>query len=146
MATAIDEQTSVILTPTHDPRPVERAVVESIISSLGPELLLHVALWQPNGEVRLRYAWTRGGDVLGDRVDRDATARGLNLADAVHIAELHRTEHRRGRIVIQAFALRGIHADVLGGVRAGDGDRGAGFAGTWLGVGPGMLNRQWVTS
>src|SRR5216110_3315854 len=143
MATAITEQTSVILTPTNDPRPVEQAVVESIIDSLEPELLLHIALWQPDGSVRLRYDWTHGGDVLGDRIDRDTTARGLNIADSVHIAELHRTEHRRGRITIQAFALRGIHNDVLGGVRAGNGTRGTGFVGTWLGAGPAMLGRRW---
>ena len=157
MTTAtFDTPTSVILTPTGDPRPVEKAVGDGIIGDHEPESLLWITFFTPEGGARIWYAWTQGGDVLGDRVDRDALAHGCDLADWLHVPLRHRTEHQRGRVQVQAFALRGIHADILGGVRACDrerdtvhgynGDSGTGPVGTWLGVGPAMLNRQWVTS
>jgi hypothetical protein len=152
----IDAPTSCVLTPTNDPRPVEKAVIESLVDIFEPETLLWLTFLTPDGGARIWYAWTLGGDLLGDRVDRDAQARGLDLADWLHIPLNHRTESQRGRVQVQAFALRGIHADVLGGVRACDqqrdtvhgynGESGTGPVGKWLGVGPGMLNRQWVTT
>lgn len=147
------------LAPSDDRRPVERAVAESIIGQADPETFLVVVFPQPGGGLHIRYAWTAGGVELGDRIDRDALARGLDCADHSHITDLHQRRTWRGRVRIDAYPLRPVLADVLAGVCADD-ERRAGFRRViecaaartgqsprpgvprWLGVGPALLNRR----
>lgn len=148
-----------VLTPNDDRRPAERAVAASIGAMHDPETFLHLLFPQPGGGLRIVYAWTAGGRELGDRIDRDALARGLDCADHAHITDQHQRRTWRGHIRIDAYPLRPLLADVLAGVRADD-ERRAGIRRViecaasrlgqtprpgvprWLGVGPTLLNRK----
>jgi hypothetical protein len=166
MATAIAEQSSIILTPTGDPRPVEKAVVDGIADDFEPETHLWIVFRTSDGGARVYYAWTSGGTTLGDKIDREAVARSFDLADWLFVPGRYRTEHVRGRVTTQAYPLRPILADVLNNRRAVENDRArtmgildaaanlrgqprsqvTDFLGPWGGVGPGMLGRQWATT
>ncbi|MCP9209633.1 hypothetical protein [Streptomyces cucumeris] len=124
-----------------------------------PETFLWINFHRPDGGVRVWYAWTDGGTVLGDRIDGLALATGLDFADWLHIGDRYCEHSTRGRIAIQAYALRPILADVQNGVR-GPEDRRDGLRRViacaaaktgqtprpgvprWLGVGPTLLNRK----
>ncbi|MFJ4469517.1 hypothetical protein ACIP2X_18765 [Streptomyces sp. NPDC089424] len=147
------------LTPTDDPAPVVRAVLDGITAQHEPETFLWIVLHRPDGGATIRYAWTTGGQALGDHVDRLALAGGLDAADWLHIGHCHCTRSTRGRIAIEAYALRPVLADVENGERSPE-DRRAGLrrvidsaaAATgqtprpgcprWLGMGPALLNRR----
>lgn len=147
------------LTPTDDPTPVERAVIDSITDAFEPETWLTIMRARPDGGVRVRWRWTAGGAELGNRIDVLALAKGLNAADNFHIIDLHVQESRRGHFRILAYPLRPILAEVQAGVRAPEWRRAklrrvidiaAEQAGQttrpglprWLGVGPDLLNRK----
>ncbi|MGY0065122.1 hypothetical protein ACWY4P_54040 (plasmid) [Streptomyces sp. LZ34] len=148
-----------LLVPTGDARPVEKAAVDGIVDGFEPETFLWIVFHRPDGGARVWYAWTDGGATLGNRVDQLALAAGLDCADWLHIGDRNCQRSTRGRIAIEAYALRPILADVLTGVRA-PGDRrdkvlrfiacAAEETGQtprpgvprWLGVGPTLLNRK----
>lgn len=148
----------VILTPSDDPTPVERAVVTGMADEYDPETFLDIQFHLTTGGIRCWYAWTTGGDRLGDQADHDALSRGLDFADWTFLLDRYRTERRRGRIVVYAYPLRPIHADVLAGDRTTEAhrDRYRGLARfladrtgqpapdaeslpEWFGVGPALL-------
>ncbi|MYW00213.1 hypothetical protein [Streptomyces sp. SID3343] len=107
----------VILAPTGDPTPVEKAVVDGVATDAAPETLLWFAFRRPDGGSRVWYAWTAGGDVLGDRVDRLALETGLHGADWLVITGDHADVAERGRVLITTYPLRPILADVQAGRR-----------------------------
>jgi hypothetical protein len=165
-STTIDAPKTVILTPTGDSKPVEKAVIDGIIANFDPETYLQIQFHKPNGNIQVWYAWTAGGDTLGDKVDRDALAHGFDAADWLHIPDRYRTEHVRGRVKTLAHPLRPIHADILNGRRADTDFRTKIRAfldamadmknqprpdiedpdniGPWLGIGPTMTRRREV--
>lgn len=148
-----------LLVPTEDAKPVEKAAVDGIVDGFEPETFLWVVFHRPDGGARVWYAWTDGGTALGDRIDGLALTAGLDCADWLHIGDRHCQHSTRGRIAIQAYALRPILADVQAGVRGPD-DRRDGLLRAiacaaemtgqtprpgvprWLGVGPTLLNRK----
>ena len=148
-----------LLVPTGDAKPVEKAAVDGIMDGFEPETFLWIVFHRPDGGARVWYAWTDGGTALGDRIDGLALAAGLDCADWLHIGDNHCQHSTRGRITIQAYALRPILADVQAGVRGPD-DRRDGLLRAiacaaemtgqaprpgvpdWLGVGPTLLNRK----
>lgn len=148
-----------LLVPTGDAKPVEKAAVDGIVDGFEPETFLWIAFHRPDGGARLWYAWTDGGTALGDRIDGLALVAGLDFADWLHIGDRHCQQSARGRIAIQAYALRPMLADVQAGVRGPD-DRRDGLLRViacaaektgqtprpgvprWLGVGPTLLNRK----
>ncbi|MER0442971.1 hypothetical protein ABR738_00015 [Streptomyces sp. Edi4] len=105
------------LAPTGDAAPVEKAVLAGIAGGFEPETFLWVTFHRPDGGARSRYAWTAGGDALGDRVDRLATSAGCDATDWLHIADRHQLTSARGRVTIWAYPLRPVLADVRDGVR-----------------------------
>ncbi|MFD4886431.1 hypothetical protein, partial [Kitasatospora sp. NPDC058402] len=113
----------VVLTPTDDPTPVEKAVVDGIAADFDPETFLWIVFHRPDGGARIWYAWTVGGHPLGDRVDHAALAAGYDCSDWFWIGNRHLTKHTRGRITIDAYPLRPVEADVRGGVRAPETER-----------------------
>lgn len=146
----------VVLTPTDDPTPVEKAVVDGIIGDFEPETFLWINFHRPDGGVRVWYGWTAGGAPLGDRIDGLAMAAGFDSADWFHLTNRHLQASRRGRIEIQAHVLRPILADIQAGLRAPGKQRdqlrrmvvkAAELTGQvarpglprWLGVGPALL-------
>ncbi|MFC8676749.1 hypothetical protein ACFUEN_29190 [Streptomyces griseorubiginosus] len=146
------------LVPSADPRPVELAVVDGIVAEHEPETFLWIVFPRPDGGSTIRYAWTEGGAPLGDRVDQLALTLGLDAADWLHIGDRNSQLSTRGRIRIEAYALRAVLADVQNGIRSPeqrrDGIRrilvcAADITGQtarpgiprWLGVGPTLLNR-----
>jgi hypothetical protein len=159
----LDTPTSIVLTPTGNSRPVEKAVVDGIADDFGPETHLWIVFRTPEGGARVYYAWTAGGQQLGDKIDREAVARGFDLTDWLFVPGRYRTEHVRGRVTTQAYPLRPILADVLNNRRAVENDRArtmgildaaadlkgqerpvlTDFLGPWGGVGPAMLGRSW---
>lgn len=163
MTALLDTPTSAILSPTDDPRPVEKAVAAGIADDFEPETHLWIVFRTPEGGARVYYAWTAGGDVLGNRVDREAIARGFDCVDWLFVPGRYRTDHERGRVRIQAYPLRPILADVLAGRRADESDRArtmsvfdaaadlkgkprpalSDFRGPWGGVGPVVLGKDW---
>ncbi|MGW5695563.1 hypothetical protein ACWEWX_32900 [Streptomyces asiaticus] len=148
-----------LLVPTGDAKPVEKAAVDGIVDGFDPETFLWIVFHRPDGGARVWYAWTTGGTTLGDHIDRLALAAGLDFADWLHIGDRHCQHSDRGRIAIQAYALRPILSDVQTGVRGPD-DRRDGLRRViacaaaetgqtprpgvprWLGVGPTLLNRE----
>ncbi|PNG22340.1 hypothetical protein [Streptomyces cahuitamycinicus] len=146
-----------ILTPSDDPRPVERAVVDGIAGDFGPETFLWIVFNRPDGGARVWYAWTSGGHPLGDDIDRRALAAPLDAADWLHLMGKHLERRTRGRVQIDAHPLRPILADLQAGVRAPDDERvklrrmvelAADMTGQarpadrpvrWVGVGPDLL-------
>ncbi|WP_330479873.1 hypothetical protein OG301_39370 (plasmid) [Streptomyces platensis] len=151
--------TPITLIPTGDATPVEKAAVDGIVDGFDPETFLWIVFHRPDGSARIWYAWTTGGTSLGDRIDDLALNAGLDVADWLHIGDQHCEHSTRGRIDIQAYALRPIFADVQAGVR-GPEDRRDGLRRViacaaektgqtphpgvprWLGVGPTLLNRK----
>lgn len=107
-----------ILIPSSDPTPVEKAAVEGIVGDHDPETFLLITFHRPDGGARLWYAWTVGGQPLGDRIDQVALAQVLDGADWIHIAQRHAQHSIRGRIAVQAYPLRPVLADVEVPVRA----------------------------
>ncbi|MFC8463375.1 hypothetical protein [Streptomyces sp. NPDC057250] len=155
---ALTTPTRPALTPTDDRRPVELALVSSIAADYPPETFLWIVFHRPDGGATVRYAWTTGGPALGDRIDRLALASALDYADWLDITDRNARHSTRGRIAIQACALRPVLADVTHGHRAPDDRRAAlrrfiDCAGEatgqtprpglprWHGVGPALLNR-----
>lgn len=149
------------LTPTGTSRPVELAVLDSIAAAHAPETFLRIVLHRPDGGASIRYGWTTGGPTLGDRIDTQALAAGLDFADWLEITDRSSQHSTRGRIQIQACPLRPVLADVTGGHRAPEARReglrrvircAAQTTGQapspslpslprWYGVGPTLLNR-----
>ncbi|WP_435245220.1 hypothetical protein [Streptomyces tendae] len=147
------------LLPTGDPAPVERAVLAGVAAGFPPETFLWVTFHRPDGGARVRYAWTGGGEALGDRIDRLATAAGCDATDWLHIADRHQLTSARGRVTVWAYPLRPVLADVEGGVR-GPAERRDGirrllhaaaertgqaprtYAPPWLGFGPLLAARR----
>lgn len=148
-----------VLTPTGDARPVEKAAVAGIADGFPPETYLWIEFHRPDGGVRVWYAWTAGGQPLGDQIDQLALAARLDACDWLHIADRHAEHSERGRIRVQAYPLRPVLADVQGGER-GPEDRREGLrrfiraaaAETgqtprtteprWFGFGPTLVNRK----
>ncbi|MEU7240351.1 hypothetical protein [Streptomyces sparsogenes] len=148
-----------LLLPTGDPTPVEKAAVDGIVDGFEPETFLWIVFHRPDGGARVWYAWTDGGTALGNHIDGLALAGGLDFADWLHIGDRRSKHSARGRIAIQAYALRPILADVQAGVR-GPEDRRDGLlrfiacaaaetgqtprpgVPRWLGVGPTLLNHK----
>jgi hypothetical protein len=148
-----------LLTPTGDARPVEKAAVEGIADGFPPETYLWIEFWRPDGGVRIWHAWTTGGQTLGDRIDQLALSAGLDFADWLHVGDRHCEHSARGRIKVQAFALRLVLADVQAGEHSPEERRegirrfmraAAAETGqtprtpttTWLGFGPTLVNRK----
>lgn len=148
-----------LLIPTNNPTPVEHAAVDGILNGFDPETFLWIVFHRPDGGARVWYAWTDGGQPLGNQVDDHALAAGLDCADWLHIGDRHCQQSTRGRIDIQAYALRPILTDVQAGVRSPDDRRtalrrlidcAAEHTGQtprpgvprWLGVGPTLLARK----
>jgi hypothetical protein len=147
------------LTPSDDNTPVARAIVQSIANDHDPEHYLWVVLHRPDGGANIWDAWTDGGRPLGDEVDRAALAAGMDAADWLHIGDLNVTRSTRGRITVEAYALRPVLADVESGVRC-DQDRRAGVqlildraavetghpsrpqVPRWIGMGPALIARR----
>ncbi|WP_329347235.1 hypothetical protein OG226_00400 [Streptomyces sp. NBC_01261] len=112
------------LSPATDRRPVEQAVVRDALSGEPPETLVVTDIPQPDG-LLVYPAWTDGGDVLGDRIDRTALARGVDGWSWIEILHRHvRTTHR-GRITIRAYPLRRVLDDVERGYRGDETHRAA---------------------
>jgi hypothetical protein len=148
-----------LLHPTHDPRPIEKAAADSIAATFEPETFLWINFHRPNGGVRIWYAWTTGGEPLGNETDHAALTRGLDAADWLHIGDRHCQHTTRGRIDIQAYPLRPVLADIQAGVRSPK-DRRDGLRRViacaaaetgqtplpgvprWLGMGPALLARR----
>ncbi|WP_307841372.1 hypothetical protein [Streptomyces endocoffeicus] len=146
------------LTPSADNTPVVRTIVQSIAADHDPETYLRIVLHRPDGGANLRHAWTEGGEPLGDEVDRAALAAGMDAADWLHIGDLNCTRSTRGRITVEAYALRPVLADVSSGIRS-PADRRDGLVRViqeaarqtgqtpcpglprWLGMGPALVNR-----
>ncbi|MGV9427133.1 hypothetical protein ACWDO7_22955 [Streptomyces sp. NPDC003656] len=134
------------------PTPLVEAVIKSILSGHAPETFLWITTPTPDGGARIWHAWTDGGAPLGDRIDRVALSLGLDAADWLHIGDRHAQITTRGRIRIEAYALRQVRADVQADVRAPQ-DHRAGILRLlecahdtprpeiprWLGVGPALL-------
>lgn len=148
-----------LLVPTGDAKPVEKAAVDSIVEGFEPETFLWIVFHPAEGGAHIWYAWTAGGTDLGDRIDRLALAAGMDGADWLHISDQHCQHTTRGRIAIQAYALRPILADVQNGVRGPEerredlrrllrkasevtGQTPNTLTPRWLGVGPTLLNRK----
>lgn len=147
--------------PSDDIRPLEHAVVTSLTADTEPETWLAVVFTQPDGGLRVRWGWTRGGVELGNHIDELALATGLDIADNFHLCDLHKRVTFRGRVRVEAHPLRPILADVAAGIRCPK-DRWDGlhrvleFAAAernqptpeglprWRGVGPALLNRKTV--
>lgn len=149
--------TATLLTPSTNTTPVEKAAVSGIADGFDPETFLWIEFHRPNGSVRIWYAWTMGGPVLGDRMDRLALDAGLDGADWLHYAERHAVHSTRGAIKIQAHPLRPILADIQNGERGPEqwsaalnqaiaeratekGARSRPLGSTWLGYGPQRVN------
>lgn len=146
------------LTPTGDPRPVQLAALDGIIAAHDPETFLWIVFHRPDGGTNIRHAWTAGGTALGDRVDRLALAAGLDCVDWLEIGDRHCQPSTRGRINIEAYALRPVLSDVTSGVHAPE-DRRASVLRVincaaettgqtprpglprWVGMGPTLLSR-----
>lgn len=118
MSTSTMPAPPTILTPTGDRSPVEKAAVESIADSFDPETFLWITFRRPDGGAKVWYAWTAGGELLGDRVDGLALAAGLDSADWLHLISLSCLSSTRGRIETQAHPLRPILQAVEAGTRA----------------------------
>jgi hypothetical protein len=133
-------------------------VVDGVLDEFEPETFLWIVFNRPDGGARLWYAWTRGGQPLGDRIDQAALAGGYDCADWLHLTSRHCEEHTRGRVTIQAHPLRPLFADVQAGhrepgelrgklrrmvtiaaERTGQPYQNAGRMPRWLGVGPALL-------
>lgn len=110
--------TSTLLTPSTNTTPVEKAAVSGIADGFDPETFLWINFHRPNGSVRVWYAWTAGGTVLGDSIDRIALGAGLDAADWLHYGDRHAALSTRGAIQIEAYPLRPILADIQNGERA----------------------------
>lgn len=149
----------ITLTPSSDRTPVAHAIVQSITADHAPETYLWIVFHRPDGGANLWHAWTEGGEPLGDQVDRAALATGLDAADWLHIGDLNCTRTTRGRIRIEAYALRPVLAAVESGVRCDDDrragvqrflDRAAEETGQrsrpgiprWVGMGPALIGRR----
>ncbi|WP_328638435.1 hypothetical protein [Streptomyces canus] len=159
MTSTLTAPERITLTPSEDNTPVARAIVQSIAADHDPEVYLWIVLHRPDGGANLWHAWTEGGQPLGDEVDRAALAAGMDAADWLHIGDLNCTRSTRGRITVEAFALRPVLADVENGVRC-DEERRAGVQRVldraaeetghaarpgcprWLGMGPALVNRR----
>jgi hypothetical protein len=107
-----------LLTPHNSPTPVERAVVDGIFDQHPDETFLWIVFHRPDGGAKVWYAWTTGGQPLGDQADTLALAGALDGADWFHILGRHLETTTRGRVEIQAHALRPILADIRSGERA----------------------------
>ncbi|MFD8335578.1 hypothetical protein ACFV42_23405 [Streptomyces solisilvae] len=121
--TASSSTACAMLIATGDPTPVEKAVVDGIAGDHEPETFLWIDFHRPDGGVRIWYAWTTGGQPLGDRIDHLAMNRGLDAADWLHIANRHEQVSSRGRVRIKAYALRPVFADVQSGIHASEEQR-----------------------
>ncbi|HEY5834961.1 hypothetical protein [Streptomyces sp.] len=159
MTTAAAAERRLVLAPTGDARPVEKAAAEGIADGFPPETYLWINFWRPDGGVRIWYAWTAGGTELGNRIDQLALGAGLDATDWLHIADRHCEHSERGRIRIQAHPLRPVLADVQAGERGPEDRREAlrrfmrkasevtgqtprTLTPRWLGFGPALVNRK----
>ncbi|MEV6404012.1 hypothetical protein AB0M58_13845 [Streptomyces bobili] len=157
--TALATRPPAALQPTHDPAPVEKAVVEGTAADFEPETFLWINFRRPDGGTRIRYAWTTGGDTLGDHIDQLAMAAGLDAADWLHIGDRHQQTHTRGRVEIWAYPLRPVLADVQRDVRSPEerreglrcllvkasevtGQQPGALTVRWLGFGPALTSRK----
>jgi hypothetical protein len=151
--------TATLLTPSTNTTPVEKAAVSGIADGFDPETFLWINFHRPNGGVRIWYAWTTGGTDLGDKIDSVAVGTGLDFADWLHLGDRHVQHSSRGRIEIQAYALRPILGDLNAGERGPQERRdgihrvlavAAAHTGrqprlgvcTWLGFGPAHISRS----
>ncbi|MFE4829933.1 hypothetical protein [Streptomyces sp. NPDC056672] len=116
--TTLTPMRPLVLTPTGDATPVEKAVADGIADGFDPETFLWLNFRRPDGGSRIWYAWTTGGQSLGDRIDQLAMAAGCDAADWLHIADRHEQTTARGRVDIKAYALRPVLAGVQTGVRS----------------------------
>ncbi|MEU3399454.1 hypothetical protein [Streptomyces filamentosus] len=149
MSALVQLPAPVLLAPTGDSAPVEKAVASSIADGFDPETFLWLIFRQPDGGARIRYVWTAGGPELGDRIDGLAVAAGYDATDWLHIAERHQLTSSRGRVEVWAYPLRPVLADVTSDVRAPE-DRREGVrrvlraAGELTGQAPRTLTPRWL--
>jgi|GEM_PF-3826488 len=149
----------VLLMPTGDAAPTMRAVVDGVADGFEPETFLWLTFRRSDGGASIWYAWTGGGQPLGDHIDRLAVAAGCDAADWLHIADRHQQTSTRGRIEIWAYGLRPVLADIQAGVRGSQerreglgrvlaraaevtGQRPRILTPRWLGFGPALLQRN----
>jgi hypothetical protein len=111
-------ETAPLLVPTSDATPVELAVVESVMGFFKPETFLLLHFYPADGGVHIWSAWTEGAQPLGDAIDQTAIGLGLDCADWLHLADLHKSEVQRGRVRTEVYPLRPIQADLTAGARA----------------------------
>jgi hypothetical protein len=123
MSTITTPAPPMVLTPTGDRSPVEKAAVESIADGFDPETFLWITFWRPDGGAKVWYAWTAGGEQLGDRVDGLALAGGLDSADWLYLTGLSCLTSTRGRIETRAHPLRPLLRAVESGMRAPEEER-----------------------
>ena len=159
MTTAPPMAAPLALAPTGDPTPVEKAVADGIAADAEPEMFLWINFHRPDGGIRIWYAWTIGGQSLGDRIDQLAMAAGYDAADWLHIADRHEQVTTRGRVEIKAYPLRPVLADVQAAERGPQPRRdclqsvlreAAAISGQapcksiprWLGFGPALTSRN----
>lgn len=117
MTSTLTAPERITLVPSEDRTPVARAIVQSIAADHTPETYLWIVLHRPDGGANIWHAWTEGGEPLGDQVDRAAVTAGMDAADWLHIGDLNCARSTRGRITIEAYALRPVLADVDSGIR-----------------------------
>ncbi|MBD0670067.1 hypothetical protein [Streptomyces sp. CBMA156] len=101
-----------------DPHPAEETFADGLADMFKPETFLWISVRQPDGGAHVHYRWTEGGRELGDRIDNQALAAGLDAADNCYITGLHLEDRQMGNTHIQVHSLRPILADVEAGVRA----------------------------
>ncbi|TBO58827.1 hypothetical protein EYS09_15435 [Streptomyces kasugaensis] len=123
MATRTLTTPPLVLTPTDDPTPVERAVVDGLVGDFEPETFLWIVFHRPDGGAHVWYAWTVGGAPLGDAIDQTALAAGYDCSDWFHIGNRHLSKHTRGRVTTDSYPLRPIEADIRNGLRAPETER-----------------------
>ncbi|MDX3165780.1 hypothetical protein PV516_18520 [Streptomyces scabiei] len=149
----------IVLAPSADPTPVEKAVADSIAADFAPETFLWLTFHQADGGARIWYAWTAGGHQLGDRGELVDAVAGYDAADWLHISDRHQLTSTRGRMTIWAYPLRPVLADVQTDIRspekrregvrrilrkAGEltGQAPRTLTPRWLGFGPALISRK----
>lgn len=95
---------------------LEHATAAALAYGQPAETLIWITFRRPDG-ARTWYAWTGGGERLGDAVDRAAEARGLDAADWLHILDRHADYISDGHAEARAYPLRRVLADITAGVR-----------------------------
>ena len=111
------------------PTPVERAWIGELVDATDPCRYLFTVLNLPDGGARTYYAWTAGGQQVGDDIDHLAAAQGRDVYDWVEFHSRYETRIDRGRHYVLSVDLRPLYEDLRHGVPGADVDRRAGLGG-----------------